>query len=189
MKPEELEALKGDDTSAWRWYTRFAGAYMAHNYYLYHIFSEIMDKNPQIKRIVELGTYKGAMTIVLGLEGIRKQIPVNTFDIEYLITEEVLRMHKCLGINMQMCNIFEKPEVVRELLNEPCFLICDNGNKPKEFEMFVGSLKEGSIVAVHDYGQEFFDSDAAIHEGKVVPYMRDEWEKHNAQLAIYRVIK
>jgi len=32
-----------------------------------------------------------------------------------------------------------------------CFLLCDGGNKPKEFDFFSDSIKKGDIIAAHDY--------------------------------------
>lgn len=186
---QSLEKKKFEKEADWEWFTENAGAYMAHNFYVYHIISRIIGSNPQIRRIIELGTYAGAMTMQFGLEGVRKNIKVDTFDIsDKLLAPDTKAILKHLGVNINLTDIFKNKEVVISLLSqEPCYLMCDNGNKKLEFQTFVPHLKSGSVVSVHDYEMEFFDEDAKMFEGKLEPIMTSEWKRHNAQFASWKV--
>jgi hypothetical protein len=45
-------------------------------------------------------------------------------------------------------------------LNEPCIVLCDNGNKPRELQTFSKELQnEDSLLVVHDWGTEFLPED------------------------------
>lgn len=175
---------------AWEWFTDFAGVGMCHNFYVHHLFSKIMDANPQVKRIVEFGTYWGAMTTALALEGLRKKIPFHTFEIKEQRQPEIIELHKRLSVLDFICDIFTqdfKDFIETRLKLSPVFLICDNGDKAREFLEFVPMLKSGSIVAVHDYMTEFYDKDWQVHADLVEPIMQDEWLRHNAQLCIFKI--
>lgn len=43
----------------------FVGQYIRHNYYEYYMLDDIIENNPQIKSIIEIGTGNGALTMVL----------------------------------------------------------------------------------------------------------------------------
>lgn len=190
-KLEELQWRKKNDVSGdWAWGKEFAGITMASNYYTFHLMSKIMSANPQLRGIVELGTYTGSMSIYLGLEGIRKGIEVVTFDIIDLLSLESRTILDTLKVQRVVCNLFD-PEVQRHmrmmLSRFPVYLIVDNGDKPREFKEFVPMLRAESIISVHDYGIEFSDADWMVHKDKVEPYLKDEWAAHNVQLASFKM--
>lgn len=172
----------------WEWFLNFAGIGMAHNYYVQHIFSKVMDENPQIKLIVELGTFKGSMTAALGLEGIRKQIPVWSYEIKDQTNEETKRILATLNVQTRLLDIFEHRDVILKLISEvPTYLICDNGNKADEFALFGNALLPGSIISVHDWNTEFHPHHVSPLEGKIEPFYEEDWMKHNCQLATWKI--
>lgn len=186
---KDLDAKK-NVVAEWTWFNRFCGMLMAHNYYTYHIFSEIIEKNPQLCGIIELGTFTGAMTTVLGLEGIRKQIPVHTFDIAVQTDEGTNRIFRQLNVNVHTCDIFENnmgflKNLVKQM-NGPIYLLCDNGNKKGEFTTLVPFLPSGSMISVHDWQMEFLPEDAQIHSSLLEPFEDVAWMKHNTLLATWR---
>ena len=83
---------------SWTWHITFVGQYMQHNYWLYHMLDNIIENNPQIKSIVEIGTGYGALTTVLGLYGIKKNIPVFTVDIYPKFSQSVWPIFKALNV-------------------------------------------------------------------------------------------
>lgn len=174
---------EGDD---WGWFKQFCGIEMSSNYYVFHIFSTILTKNPQITRIVELGTYTGSMSIYLGLEGIRNGIKVTTFDIKDHLTPPTKELLKRLGVNCIIQDIFADMDSVKGWLSNPVYLLCDNGNKKQEFAQLVPHLKSGSVVSVHDYGVEFMEEDT-IYPDLLEPFHPEDWQKHNVQLATWIV--
>lgn len=181
---------KHDKDSPWEWFTKVAGIEMAHNFYVHHIFSEIMDANPQIEQIIELGTYKGAMSIMLGLEGIRKQIPVYTYDISDQTSLETSRLFTNLQIVFSITDIFEpltREALIDQIKYKPTYLLCDNGRKAEEFEAFGRHLPKGSVISAHDYTNEFHDKDTEPLKNMIEPFMQEDWMRHNAQITTYRI--
>lgn len=187
MSPQEAKFDKADHP--WEWFTNVAGIGMAHNFYIHHLFSKVMDEN-NIKQIIELGTFKGSMTVMLGLEGIRKQVPVYSFEISDQTTLETSRLFTCLCIKYHNMDIFE-PDNRRFIENlvgkQPTFLVCDNGRKPEEFEAFGRYLLPGSVIAAHDYLTEFHDSDTEPLKDQIEPYLKEEWNRHNCQFTMYKI--
>ena len=177
--------LEGD----WEWYQQFCGIEQSSNYYTNHIFSTIINENPAIKRIIELGTYTGSMAIALGLEGVRKGIEVQTFNCEEQTTAETQRILNKLDVIRNILDIFEPPNIpkIKALFDKPVYLLCDNGNKRAEFHLFVQYLKPGSVVSVHDYGVEFMPKDADVHSALLTPFREEDWQNHNVQLASWVV--
>lgn len=157
---------------------------MASNYYVFHLFSKIMEDN-KVERIIELGTGKGSMSIVLALEAVKKGIEFITYDIKEQTTFETQRMLNKLDAKRRVCDIFENSDEIFSLFDKPVFLLCDNGNKRKEIEMFAPSLMDGSVVSVHDYGIEFTAKDAKRYDHILTPYKISLWRKHNVQLATW----
>jgi hypothetical protein len=47
-------------------------------------------------------------------------------------------------------------------LPKPLVLFCDNGDKPREWQLYVPLLSTGDFAAIHDWGTEF-------HEHNLIP--------------------
>ena len=50
--------------------------------------------------------------------------------------------------------------------DKPCLLLCDNGEKIKEFRAFAKYLKKGDVIMAHDYckdGNYFNDHIRGVH--------------------------
>lgn len=172
----------------WEWFRLFAGIEQAHNFYVYHIFSKVIDFNPRIHQIVELGTYTGAMSVCLGLEGIRKNIPVFSFDIADQRSDETKKLFDHLNVKFNVLDIWQQKDVIKDLIRtKPTYLICDNGNKRDEFTEFGRELMKGSVISAHDYGHEFFDEYAQGIADKISPFMQEDWTRHNCQMATWMI--
>lgn len=176
----------------WEWFKEFAGIGMPSNYYTFHLISRIMTENPQIQRIVELGTYWGSMAVYFGLIGIRRDIPVVTLDKEDQVRPRTKKLFEALSIAYRVMDIFEHRDVVKHVLALcPTYLICDNGNKADEFYEFGRALTPGSVISVHDYGTEFYDEDARRLSDirSIEPFHPEEWTKHNVQFATWKIVE
>jgi len=139
----------------------FAGQKAAHGFELYHHLSLLINANPQIRSIVELGSSKGAMSIYLGLWGARMGIPVHTFDLEpkpLMVNDGILGtaepIFKKLGIQGHWVD-FTTPEGHRQVVESvgtlPTLLYVDGGNKTNEFNTFVPLTAKDSVICVHDF--------------------------------------
>lgn len=177
----------------WVWHKTFIGQCMQHNYWLYYMLDDIIVNNSQIKSIVEIGTGHGALTTVLGLHGIKKNIPVFTVDINSKKSQPVWPIFKALEVQFHNGNVFND-DIVNKInaviKNQPTYIICDGGNKPKEFNFWAPKIPVGSIISVHDWGIEI----SMKHIKDVVirylePYKPKRWIEMNVQFATFKKTK
>lgn len=112
--------------------------------------------------IIEIGTRYGGFTRLL--KDISPYSRVLTFDIE----DQKPPALDMSGIEVRIKNIFNEDfsqiidDEVRGLIevNEKNLILCDGGNKIKEFNCFAQYLKIGDIMMAHDYSKswEYFNS-------------------------------
>lgn len=178
-----------NNENSWQWHLTFIGQYMQHNYYLYYVIDDIMLNN-NIDGIVEMGTGCGALTLVLGLWGIKKNIPVLTIDNIREKSQEILPIFKALNIdsyigdenNEKTINYIEK-----FIDNKKILFICDGGNKTNEFKVWSPKLSIDSIICIHDWNIEC--SLKNINIDLYEPYKRELWEKMNVHFSIFKKIR
>lgn len=138
-----------------RWGDHYAGIPACHPSKLYGIISEILTENPQIKGIIEIGTFCGALSCYLGAECVERDYkPLYTFDdkIRY-----IPKLFKNLGINFVVDDCFSKKsiKIIKDYVKDtPILFICDGGFKTKEFNAFAPLLPVGSVIGVHDWNIE-----------------------------------
>jgi len=178
-----------NSANSWQWHTNFIGYHMQHSYYLYHIIDEIMTENPEIMGIVEIGTGSGALTTVLGLWGISRNIPVLSVDIKNIHDDKVFRALKITYIQLDEFSDYLISEVKRFInrVNGPILFICDGGNKIREFNFWAPLLKPNSIIAAHDWTTEIdYDSIASIASLHCEPYKEYRWNEMNVQFVTFK---
>lgn len=59
-------------------------------------------------------------------------------------------------------DVFAQADYLGKLMrhNEPCVVLCDNGNKPRELKTFAQELRDpDSLLVAHDWGTEFLPED------------------------------
>lgn len=113
------------------------------------LWENVLNDNPQITGIVELGTWEGGFSWFLWAQAQARGITFDTYDI---VAPE--REPPCFT----QLDIYRYPERV-EIGDEPIALFCDGGNKPRELATFPPMMAEGSIFLVHDWGTETLPSD------------------------------
>lgn len=187
---KDLNAAKTGNNGDWDWFNEFLGIKMPSNYYTFHLFSKICSEyNPH--SIVELGTHTGSMSVYLALEALKRGGRFTTIEIDHnLPSPEIKGILVTLNAFIENMDILsqEGREEIKSMFIGKTFLLCDNGHKADEFLAFVPHLKSGDVVAVHDYGTEFFDRDWEKLSDLVKPIYQDEWNKHNVQLCIFEVL-
>lgn len=177
------------DSESWEWRLSFIGQPMQHNYYLYYIIDKIMEDH-QVSKIVEIGTGYGALTTVLGLWGIAKDIPVLTVDIQNMHNEKIF---KALDITYLQVDEFGKEfeqavSLFTKDFTDKVLFICDGGNKIREFNLWAPHLASGSIIAIHDWTVEVRYSDIEnTVKSYCIPYNEPLWNKLNVQFATFKV--
>jgi len=104
-------------------------------------------------RVVELGTFNGAMALYLR-RVCRDDAEVVTFDID----ASLLMLPVDSGVDARWGDYFmEGTQVdIRRLVSgtrRRVLLLCDGGYKQEEFRMFAPMLKPGDAIMVHDYAE------------------------------------
>lgn len=138
-----------------RWLKTFLGIPQGHTFWLYKVIDDILTENQEIRGIIEIGTYKGALSVFLGLECYERKLkPLLTFDIKKY--DELPKLFELLKVDflLQDCFSIESINRIKEYLDAPVLFICDGGNKNREFNQFASFLPKGSIIAVHDWPHE-----------------------------------
>lgn len=133
----------------WLSFGGIAAAQVPQDYILWEV---LLNENPHLEGIVELGTWNGGFAHFLNAQAAARGMHFRTFDV---IAPE--REIPCF----EQLDIFRYAERVGELLQEwdPVVVLCDGGNKPRELKTFSRFLSPQSILVVHDWGSEMFPED------------------------------
>lgn len=107
------------------------------------------------ERIIEIGSYNGGFTIALAFAGWTQDVAVYSFDVMEAPSEQWRDIARFLNVKFYRGDVFqaEAQELIRGFvqLDGPSFVLCDGGDKPREFEEFSSYLKRGDIIAAHDF--------------------------------------
>jgi hypothetical protein len=101
--------------------------------------------------IVEIGTYNGGLTSWL-FDNLKEGGKLISYDIDGTInhtnrTDIDFRVESCFN---------EKPfkDIIELIQSEGrTLIVCDGGDKPKEFNIFSKYLKSGDVIIAHDYAE------------------------------------
>lgn len=112
-------------------------------------FASFFIQHP-VDRIIEIGTAAGGLALFF-----REQNPkaiIDTFDIVERPLHAKLRE---VGIATHLKDVFEPAHTaeLHDMIRAPgrLLLLCDGGNKVREFNEFAGSLKPDDVIMAHDY--------------------------------------
>ena len=136
----------------------FCGFKMEQSWSLIFVLNKVLNDNPDIKRIVELGTGQGGLTIYFGLMMANIRGKVLTFDTKLpnqdwfrFITERRLPIDYRFESNFSQ---LAQDDVRNFIKDEKVLIFCDNGNKAREIRMYGSKLKSGDLIMAHDWGTE-----------------------------------
>lgn len=112
-------------------------------------FTEILK---EFQNIIEIGTHRGGFTLFLD----SLKLPTSTLTTFELTRENIdKRILDNYNLNIEIGNCFESPtkeKIIKEITREgKTLLLCDGGNKNKEFNTFAQYLKQGDVIMLHDY--------------------------------------
>lgn len=170
-----------------QWHLDFCGQRMQHTYYTYHVLSKVLAAFPNLKSIVEIGTGNGALSIALGLWGVKLGIPVLTID-HGMRNIDAIKIFRALNVTFLRVDAFD-PDTIESLKSfinrEPCLFICDGGDKPRELNLWAPLLPSGSVIAAHDWGTETFEKD--VPNELLTPLFPEEWMAEDTRMAWWTV--
>lgn len=117
------------------------------------VWSYAMEKYPP-QRIIEIGSYNGGFALALAFAGWNEGVTVYSYDVMEAPKEEWRDLARFLQVHFLLGNCFGLEEEIRQLVQQPgvTFLLCDGGDKPREFNTFAKHLKPGDVIAAHDFG-------------------------------------
>jgi len=172
------------------------------NHHAYKVFFDLLNK-VKPKRILEIGTAQGGFTGYLNY--MSKKLNLDTEIRSYDIHNQTY--YKSLiesGVDVRIENIFEvgytdlkNKEIIDFIRKDGLTLVlCDGGNKVREFNILSEYLKKSDIIMAHDYARDsvFFKNEInrvywnwheisesqiqeSIDKHNLKPYMQDEFDK------------
>lgn len=130
----------------------FGGIPMAQYLADFLLWEALLNENPQLQGIVELGTWEGGFSWVLWAQTQARGLEFLTVDVKRPDREPP---------NFEQIDIYRFSGELAQRFKAmgPIALFCDGGNKPRELRTFPPDLAEGSVVVVHDWGSETLPKD------------------------------
>jgi predicted O-methyltransferase YrrM len=160
---------------------KFLGFEMQQHPHALSAFS-VLFENIFPARIIEIGTSIGGLSVFLALVA-----PTITCDIiDYRMYRNI---HNALGIDFRLGNVFDHVQEMGALIKQPgiTVLLCDGGNKPREFNTFSKFLKPGDVIMGHDYSVNpaiwafseirLEDVAATVSSENLEPCMQEMWDQ------------
>ena len=132
----------------------FGGIPMAQHRCDLVLWEELLNANPRLKAIFELGTWFGGMAWWLWAQCQARDMHFETYD--------MTRSEHPKPPMFVRLDVFLDREQIGEVIRdwEPCVVFCDNGNKPRELREYSQELRSpDSLLVVHDWGTEFLPED------------------------------
>ena len=143
----------------------------------YYLWEWLLNDNPQLRGIVELGTWEGGFAIYLAAQARWRGLAFRTYDIRP-------PEHEIPGF-IQL-DIFREAEQVGGYLRalDPVVVLCDGGNKARELKTFHPYLSEQSLLVVHDWGTEIQPEE--VPDGLTMLH-GDLYERYGSMSRVFRV--
>jgi len=145
------------------------------------VWEQLLDHNPQLKSVIELGTYNGAFSTYLFMQCCARGMQFETIDNNpgIIIASNALRAIAKLGAKFITADVWDGHTVkyLIDSMPHPLVLFCDDGDKPREFRTFGPLLTKGDIIATHDWTEEFGPDDALPIAHMTEPYLHEECEE------------
>lgn len=157
-------------------------------------FKEVLSS---FDNIIEIGSNQGGFTIFLYFTK-NKEANLVSYDISKHF-EGAKKRYPNIDFRIGNCFNKETHQEIKDLIQSPgkTLLLCDGGNKIKEFNTFSSYLKSGDVIMLHDYGRDkihweeiatnklgwksshessFNPIEESINVNSLSPFMRDEFE-------------
>jgi cephalosporin hydroxylase len=142
----------------------FDGNMAQQHHNVYSTFYKLID-DTKPKRILEIGTALGGFTMFLKkvVDSFNLDTKILTFDISARPWYDDM---KKMGIDVRVEDIFDDyqdiPNEIKNFIKQDglTIILCDGGDKIREFKLLSHFLKKGDIIMAHDYApnQEYFDN-------------------------------
>jgi hypothetical protein len=166
--------------------TKVLGFDMNQNRLAIPTWSYLMETYPP-KRIIELGAYNGGFTTAIGVHAWRIGAEVHSWDTSKCPNDHWKSLSDFLNIRFYQDDVFSNVDTIGSLIASPgpTILLCDNGDKKKEFNTFSQFLKPGDIIGAHDYHVPDYwycseitlkDVEYAVKANELTPFMQEHFD-------------
>jgi len=141
----------------------FLGNEMSQTPRALNMWEKVLTEIKDFKRIVDLGTWHGNLSLYFLLFCLGREAEFYTFDNREIWNTTAKKVKELVRFTdyFKHCDIFQHIEEIGQTIQKEgkTILYCDNGKKAREYNTFVPYLKLSDIVAVHDWGREVFPRD------------------------------
>jgi len=169
----------------------YKGIFTQQNKNFYPAFEKLFAEE-NIVRVLEIGTATGGF-----IRAVRDltNAEIITYDVIETKHKATLEENN-ISVNVQ--SVFEDYDTVEDYISGKgqTLVLCDGGNKIKEFEVFSRILKSGDIIMAHDYSRDenlyqayiknhvwrwceiqYKDIALPVADNNLEPYMTDEFQE------------
>jgi predicted O-methyltransferase YrrM len=175
--------------------TSFCGVRMLQQWVDLALWERVFEQHPGLRCVVELGTFEGGMSLFLLAQCRQRGIGFVTVD-RRRPDAAYGRLGQALGLDAHTWagDIWggDAQALLKGVLEDnnahPLLLYCDNGDKRREFAHFLPLLRQGDLIAVHDWGTEFGPDDALPHMARLEPVLAHEAMVLDAITRFWRVL-
>ena len=132
---------------------RHLGFRMTQRPEVFMIFNYLFN-NEQFKRVIEIGTHMAGFSLFLAYCSFVRNMEFYTFDIK-LKDSMPRKKVKDLNGNLNVIDVLSSEGIlmIKQLIESSgrVLLLCDGGDKIKEFNTFSKYLKSNDVIMAHDY--------------------------------------
>jgi len=161
-------------------YISFCGHIMRQTHSSLFILEQVLVSNPDITRIVELGTAHGGLALFFGLHMFGKGGRVLTLDVAPVMSAEWYRLASFLNIEFRKRDIWDIRTImeVSEFIKLGRALIfIDGGDKPKELTLYAPCAKPNDLIMIHDYASEIHPKQLTAETLSLLePFRQEEFD-------------
>jgi len=127
----------------------YKGIFTQQNKNFYPVFEKLFAQE-NIVRVLEIGTATGGFT-----RAVRDLTNAEIITYDVIETKHKATLEEN-NITVNIKSVFDDYEVVEDYISEKgqVLVLCDGGNKIKEFDVFSKLLKSGDIIMAHDYSYD-----------------------------------
>ena len=127
----------------------YKGIFTQQNKNFYPAFEKLIAQE-NIVRVLEIGTATGGF-----IRAVRDLTDAEIITYDILETKHKATLEEN-NISVNVKSVFEDYDVVEDYISGKgqVLVLCDGGNKIKEFDVFSKLLKSGDIIMAHDYSRD-----------------------------------
>lgn len=120
------------------------------------VFEDFL-KNEKFDNVIEIGTSYGGLSLFLYEKSKELNFSFTTYDISESRVKKFWNDNE-LPFNYKIEDCFSEKtqsEIISKITNGKNLLLCDGGNKIKEFNLFSKYISVGSYIMAHDYSKDW----------------------------------